>query len=65
VKDDFPIEHEKILGIDFLQKQKAKCDFGKKQLRIYNEIFKLQPYTTIILKPCSETVVERQPIRSV
>jgi len=28
VKDDFPIEYEGILGIDFLQKQKAKCDLG-------------------------------------
>jgi len=34
VKDDFPIEYERILGIDFLRKQKAKCDLGKKQLRI-------------------------------
>jgi len=57
VKDDFPIEYEGILGIDFLQKQKAKCDLGKRQLRIGDEIFKLRPYTTVILKPRSETVV--------
>jgi len=57
VKDDFPIEYEGILGIDFLQKQKAKCDLGKKQLRIGDEIFKFRPYTTVILKPRSETVM--------
>jgi len=57
VKDDFPIEYEGILGIDFLQKQKTKCDLGKKQLRIGNEIFKLRPYRTVILKSRSETVM--------
>jgi len=54
--NDFPIEYEGILGIDFLQKQKAKCDLGKKQLRIDDKIFKFRPYT-VILKPRSETVV--------
>jgi len=34
VKDDFPINHEGILGIDFLQKQQATCDLGKKRLHI-------------------------------
>jgi len=53
---DSSIECEGILGIDFLQKQKAKCDL-KRQLRIGDEIFKLRPYTTVILKSRSETVV--------
>jgi len=57
VKDDFPIEYEGVLGINFLQKQEAKCDLGKKQLRIGNKIFELRPYTTVVLKPRSETVV--------
>jgi len=57
IKNDFPVEYEGILGIDFLQKQQAKCNFGKKQLCIGDEIFKLRPYTTVILKPRSETVV--------
>jgi len=57
VKNDFPIEYEGILGIDFLQKQKAKYDLGKKQFRIDDEIFKLRLYTTVILKPRSETVM--------
>jgi len=38
VKDDFLIEYEEILEIDFLQKQKAKCDLGKKQLRRRRDI---------------------------
>jgi len=58
VKNDFPKEYEGILGIDFLLKQKAKCDLDKRQLRIGDEIFKLLPYTTVILKPRSETVVQ-------
>jgi len=33
VKDDFSIDYEEILGIDFFQKQQATCDFGKKRLR--------------------------------
>jgi len=32
VKNDFPIDYERILGIDFLTKQQAKCDHGKKKL---------------------------------
>lgn len=38
VKDDFPIDYEGILGIDFLKQQRAKCDHGKKQVRIGNAI---------------------------
>ncbi|KAL6252063.1 hypothetical protein P5V15_010194 [Pogonomyrmex californicus] len=29
VRDNFPMDYEGILGIDFLAKQKAKCDHGK------------------------------------
>jgi len=57
VVKDFLIEYEGILGIDFLQKQKVKCNLGKKQLRIGDEIFKLRPYTTVILKSRSEETV--------
>ncbi|KAL6254132.1 hypothetical protein P5V15_014754 [Pogonomyrmex californicus] len=42
VRDDFPINYEEILGLDFLNKQEAKCDYGKKQVRIAT--FKLYPY---------------------
>jgi len=58
VKDDFPIDYEWILGIDFLQKQQAICDIGKKRLRIDDETLKLQPYTKSILKPRSETIIQ-------
>jgi len=40
MKDDFPIDYERILGIDFLTKQRAKCDHGKRQVRIGDIIFK-------------------------
>jgi len=58
VKDDFPIDYEGILGIDFLQKQQAMCDLGKKRLRIGDETLKLQPYSKLILKPRSETIIQ-------
>lgn len=44
VKDDFPIDYEGLLGIDFSTKQQAKCDHGKKLMRINNVTFKLHPY---------------------
>lgn len=44
VKDDFPIDYEGILGIDFLKKQQAKCDHGRAQLRIGKVTHKLHPY---------------------
>jgi len=58
VKDNFPIDYEGILGIDFLQKQQAMCDLGKRRLCIGDEILKLQPYSKLILKPRSETVIQ-------
>jgi len=33
-----------ILGIDFFTKQKAKCDNGKKKLRIGDVMLKLYPH---------------------
>jgi len=57
MKDDFPIDYEGILGIDFLQKQ-AMCDLCKKRLRISNETLKLQSYIKSFLKPQSETIIQ-------
>jgi len=34
------------------------CDLGKKRLRIGDEILKLQPYSKLILKPRSETIIQ-------
>jgi len=36
IKDDFPIDYEKILRTDFLQKQQVKCGLGQK-IHIGNE----------------------------
>ncbi|KAL6260850.1 hypothetical protein P5V15_008378 [Pogonomyrmex californicus] len=36
VRDDFPINYEEIMGLDFLNKQQAKCDHSKKQYRQRN-----------------------------
>ncbi|KAL6268302.1 hypothetical protein P5V15_001423 [Pogonomyrmex californicus] len=44
VRDDFPMDYEGILGVDFLAKQKARCDHGKKILSIAKTNLKLQPY---------------------
>jgi len=43
-KDDFPIDYERILGIDFLTKQRAKCDHEKRQVCIDNVTFKFHPF---------------------
>ena len=58
VKDNFPIDYEGILGIDFLKKHRAKCDHGRKQLRIGNATLKLRPYQKFQLAPRSETVIQ-------
>jgi len=58
VKDDFPIDYEGILGIDFLTKQRAKCDHGKGRVRIGDVSFKLHPFNKITLTPRSETIVQ-------
>jgi len=58
VKDDFPIDYEGILGIDFLTKQRAKCDHEKRQVRIGEVSFKLHPVKKITLTPRNETIVQ-------
>jgi len=45
VKDDTPIEHDSILGIDFLRKHPVKCVFHRAELRIKerrNEVSSVQ-----------------------
>ncbi|KMQ83215.1 hypothetical protein RF55_20622 [Lasius niger] len=58
VKDDFPIEYDGILGVDFLRKQEATCDYKKKQLKVGQRILKLYPYRRMTLKPRSETIIQ-------
>lgn len=58
VKDDFPMEYDGIIGIDFLQKQKVSCDYRKQELQIGNTIIKLRPHNKTLLKPRSETIVQ-------
>ncbi|KAM0735323.1 Retrovirus-related Pol polyprotein from transposon 17.6 [Formica fusca] len=58
VKDDFPIDYEGILGVDFLQKHKVTCDYNKKQIQLSDTILKLYPYRALILKPRSETIIQ-------
>jgi len=57
VRDDFPIDYEGILEINFLQKYHAKCDLGRKQLLIGTIKFRLHPYTKFKLHPRSETII--------
>jgi len=49
VKDDFPIDHEGILGIDFLTKQRMKYDHRKRQVRIGDVNFKLHSFKKVTL----------------
>jgi len=58
VKDDFPIDYEGILGINFLTKQRAKCDHEKRQVRIGDVILKFHPFKKITLMLRSETIVQ-------
>jgi len=58
VKDDFPIDYEGILGIDFLTKQRVKCDHGKGRVRIGDVSFKFHPFKKVTLTPCNETIVQ-------
>jgi len=58
VKDDFPIDYEGILGTDFLTKQQAKCDHGRKKLRIGDVTLKLYPHQKMLLAARSETIVQ-------
>jgi len=45
------IEHDGILGIDFLRKHPVKCDFQRNKLRITDAVMKLYPFSKTILKP--------------
>jgi len=47
IKDDVAVEHEGILGLDFLRKQTAKCDYKKSQITIKDSILKLHPCNKI------------------
>jgi len=58
VNDNFPIDYEGILGIDFLTKQRVTCDHGKRQVRISDVTFKLHPFRKVTLTSRSETIVQ-------
>ncbi|XP_029659455.1 uncharacterized protein LOC115233278 [Formica exsecta] len=58
VKDDFPIEYDGILGVDFLRKHQATCNYKTKQLKVGQHILKLYPYLKVTLKPRSETIIQ-------
>ena len=57
IRDDTPIEHDGILGIDFLNEH-AVCNFPKSEIKIGNTIFKLHSQRTVTLKPRSETIIQ-------
>ena len=56
VKDDFPVDYEGILGMDFLQKYKIRSD-QKNYLQIDGITSKLHPYRKITLTLRSEMIV--------
>jgi len=58
VRDDTPIEHEGILGIDFLRKHTVTCDYSKNRLQIGSTVLKLHPFSKLLLKPRSETILK-------
>jgi len=58
VGDDTPIEHEGILGIDFLRKHTVNCDYSNNRLQIGNTVLKLHPFSKLVLKPRSETILK-------
>jgi len=58
VGDDTPIEHEGILGIDFLKRHTVTCDYSNNKLQIGNAILKLHPFSKLVLKPRSETILK-------
>lgn len=58
VRDDFPMEYEGILGIEFLRQHQVSCNYRNKEIKIGESIFKLTPYNKIILKPRSKTIVQ-------
>jgi len=58
VGDDTPIEHEGILGIDFLKKHTVTCDYSNNRLQIGSAVLKLHPLNKLILTPRSETIIK-------
>jgi len=57
VGDDTPIEHEGILGIDFLRKHTVTCDYSNNRLQIGNTVSKLHPFSKLV-QPRSETILK-------
>jgi hypothetical protein len=57
VRYEFPKEQEGILGIDFLRRQSATCDYTHNQIEIGGSTLKLHPCEKICLKPRSETII--------
>jgi len=53
IDDNRPIEHEGILGIDFLRKHSVTCNYSNSQLQIGNTVLKLHPFSKLTLKPRS------------
>jgi len=66
VKDENSMEYDRILGVDFIRKNKISCNYGTKDVRIRNTSFKLFSYRRIIIKPQCKTIVQiianRNPI---
>lgn len=58
LKNDFPIDYEEIIRVDFLQKYKVTCDYDQEQLQRIQYILKLLVYRALILKPWSETIIQ-------
>jgi len=58
VDDHTPIEHEGILGIDFLRKHTVTCDYSNNQLQIGDTVLKHHPFSKLTLKPRSETIIK-------
>jgi len=58
IKDDIVIEHEGVLGLDFLKKQTAKCDYETNEIKIKKNTLKLHPCYKIILNRRSEAIIQ-------
>jgi len=64
ISDDFPIEQNGILGIDFLRQQSATCDYTNNRIKIGESTLKLYPSERICLKPRSETIIRASTTRN-
>lgn len=59
IPESFPINHDGILGRDFLQANNSIIDYNQGTLTISGELFKLlPPKNSVILKARSETIVK-------